>query len=215
MKNTLKYALLFYLTFQVVSANAQKKYLFSKDYWHKGQVELKSGEQIRGFIKYFLDTHVIMVKSPNNTLATYQSFQINHFEILDTLTKVKRFFHTLPFQNGSYKAQKVFFETLFIGNLSLLTREKIVNKPYISPTQPKSINQYYQVLEDNFFLVTNIGKIQQFEGLGTLSSVLGESMKNLEDFIIKNNLDLTQRKDFAFLIDYYDQKNRSESASAK
>lgn len=203
MKNLKLCILWILLIIQTQNLLAQKKYLFSKDYWHKGSVELKSGKQINGLIKYFLDENILMVKQEDNTLATLQSFQVLNFRITDSLTKVERNFITLKAKEFVPKTKFAFYETIFIGYVSLFSREKLESIASNSRTQPKLVNQKQLVFREDFFMLNQKGKFEKFEKLDRLAYFLEQDTKDLEVYIDEQKLDLEKRKDLKSLFNHF------------
>ncbi len=189
--------------FQSQYLTAQKKYLFSKDYWHKGNVELKSGQQVTGLIKYFMDKNILMVKQEDNTLITLQSFQVLKFRIFDSLTKVERDFITYPSKGLVPKTKFAFFEFIFVGHTSLFSREKVVLSPKRDLTQSKFTNLQQPTFEEDFFVLSSKGKFEKFDNLDRLAYFLEQSKQVLETYIKEQKLNLKKRKDLTLLFDYF------------
>ncbi|MDX2303435.1 MAG: hypothetical protein NW226_11575 [Microscillaceae bacterium] len=202
---------------QMHNLSAQKKLLFSRDYWHKGSATLKSGQTLAGLIKYHLDENVILIQGYDQKITAYSSAQINNFYIWDTLTRVQRNFFTLRTRDAAQSSYN-FYELLFQGQVSLLSREKTAFTPIKDPTQPKLVNQNEWSFKEDYFLLNAQGKIKTYHKLDTLGDVLRVEKKELQEFIQENDLNLESRKDFVFLIDHYNEvlslresKNREQN----
>jgi hypothetical protein len=198
-------SLIAFLVLIQINLLAQPKYLFSKDYWHYGEVQMASGKKMPGYIKYQLDDNVISFKNQAQGISTIASSKIKNFTIFDTLTKVNRRFCVLPVNQREFGTKSALFEVIYEGTISLVSREKIIDKPYRSTTQPKTVNQTYRGLEDDFYLVNERGKLKKFTNEQTLALVVKDDLKAIKDFIKSNQLNLQNRKDFATLISHYDQ----------
>ena len=139
---------------QFVSA---QKYLFSKNYWHRGEVILSNGQTFKGLLKYHLDYNIVELKTTDTQLKTFGSAQVAYFNIFDTLTKVDRTFYALQAKSLSGYAPYQFFELIGSRDFEMLTRENIVKKPHNKGLDLKGSGKYDLVLEDNFYFLLTAG----------------------------------------------------------
>ena len=201
----LKYiVIVFVLGIFAFEAQAQK---FSKDLWHRGEVDLTTGETVTGYVKYDLENDNLIYKN-GNTVRSYNATRVEAWQIVDEKTKQVRYFFTLPYSNdGSSYKKPTFFELLTEGEpYSLLAREKIVEQvenlydPYWFGG--RNIRVTMQV--DDYFLIDEKGDItfcsnEEDEAL----AVLDNKDNVLKKFIKVNKLDIVRREDMIQLIDYY------------
>ncbi len=199
----LKYAFLF-LGFLALEAQAQK---FSKDLWHRGEVDLTTGETVAGFVKYDLENDNLIYKN-GNRVRSYNATRVEAWQIADEKTKQVRYFFTLPYStDGSSYRKPTFFELLTEGEpYSLLAREKVVEQVenLYDPYWFGGRNIRVTVQVDDYYLIDENGNItfcsnEENEALATLDN----NDKVLKKFIKVNKLDIVRREDMIQLIDYY------------
>ena len=180
---------------------------FSKDLWHKGEVDLTSGETVRGYVKYDLDNDNLIYKN-GNTVRSYSATRVEAWQIVDDKTKQVRYFFTLPFStDGTSYKKPTFFELLSEGEpYSLLSREKIVDQVenLYDPYWFGGRNIRVTVQVDDYFLIDEKGDIafcsnEEDEAL----ALLDNKDKVLKKFIKVNKLDIVRREDMIQLVDYY------------
>ncbi|MGE0772732.1 MAG: hypothetical protein AB7K37_13530 [Cyclobacteriaceae bacterium] len=176
---------------------------FAFEYWHEGKLVLETGDTIRGYLKYNLQTDVLQVKN-TSTIDTYTARNTLYFEIFDQTVKRYRQFYSLPFAtSGAYKAP-VFFELVEEGKITLLCREAVEYRTYSS-------SFYYYgsysrlVLVNKYFLLKESGDIEAF--LGTRRNDWLDLMQNRADEIQRyartNRLDFDEKYDIAKIVAYY------------
>ncbi len=186
---------------QFVSA---QKFLFSKNYWHKGEITLTSGQTFAGFLKYHLDHNLVELKSADNQLTkTFGSVQVAHFSIFDTLTKIERTFYALQPKTLSGYAPYQFFELIGSGDSEMLTRERIVKKPHNKGLDLKGSGKYDLVLEDNFYFLDNDGKVRSCGKTDELIAFMDIPAADLKNYIKTNKINMHQRNDFMNLINHF------------
>lgn len=181
-----------------------QKYLFSKNYWHKGQIVLKSGRTYQGLVKYHLKYNLVELKTDNSAITkTFSSAQLEQFSIFDTLTKVERNFFALPVKTTSNYSPTLFFELIDEGDFAVLSREKIVMKPHNKGLDLKGSSKYDMVLEDEFYILDESGKVQSCNKPTELSSMMSIPFSELKNYIKANKINLHQRGDFMNLINHF------------
>jgi hypothetical protein len=182
---------------------------FSKDVWHDGEIELFSGETLRGKLKYDLETNSLQV-TLDGGLKSYSSFQVESFQFYDAVVKAPRSFYTLPYERSADYQSPVFFELLADGDaLSLLTRENIVQRM----TAPvgmwgwgmRPMGMSVPVVEDVFFVLDKdkekVVKLAEAKD-GLLGFMVGHT-EEMEHYIKKNRLQLNQREGLVLAINHY------------
>jgi hypothetical protein len=214
--NTLRLVFLALFFILLPNFTPAQKYLFSKNYWHKGQVVLKSGRTYSGLVKYHLKYNLVELKQEGKALTkTFSSTQLEQFSIFDTLTKVERNFYALPMKTASNYSPNFFFELIDEGDFSILSREQIIMKPHNKGLDLKGSGKYDLVLEDEFFILNEQGKVESCGKAMELSSKLSIPMRELKDYIKTNKINLRQRTDYMNVINHfgiytkkYDMKER-------
>jgi hypothetical protein len=193
---------LFCLNFQ---AEAQK---FSRDYWHQGEIDLGSGETIKGQVKYELERDNLVFQS-GNILRSYFAQAVDAWQIVDATNNQIRYFYTLPYSADGPNGYKkpTFFELLVEGNhLTLFSREQIVEKieNVYDPYWFSGRSVRVAVQEENYFFMDKEGNIQDAED--TLDGVLqfmSDQDKALRKFIKTNELKIERRSDMVQIVNYY------------
>jgi hypothetical protein len=185
-----------------------QKYLFSKNYWHKGEILLNSGQVFQGLIKYHLNHNLLELKTDDASLSkTFGSAQVEQFTIFDTLTKVERTFFALPTKTISGYSPAIFYELVESGDFEMLTREKVVMKPHNKGLDLKGTGKYDLVLEDDFYYLNEEGKAQSCGEVGTLASLIEISSVDLKQYIKSNKINMRQRTDFINLMNHFGGAN--------
>jgi hypothetical protein len=180
---------------------------FPHDYWHEGELTLFSGENLVGRIKYDLEKDNIQITlSSNGTVKTYSSRNVESFEFIDAVLRIRRSFFSLPFQKTAGYESPMFFELLTDGEVALLNREAVVVRSvpmYYGGMAPMFTN--VSVLIDNFyFLVKSEQKVIKFdEKRETILAVLGNKQDKISDYLKANKVNFSNRKDLMQLFDYY------------
>ncbi|MDX1904050.1 MAG: hypothetical protein SFU27_07825 [Thermonemataceae bacterium] len=193
------YLLFFFLgVFQNLSA---QKFLFSKDYWHEGEVRLVNGEVYQGLLKYNLEYDMLELKIQSKK-RVLSNVHIAHFSFKDTLTHRKRVFYALPFNQTSGVNRPTLFEVLTQGDVTLLTREKIIKKPANKGIGLKGSNQTIEILQERFYLLDKMGKIKPFKDLTQLANLSRLPITLLKNYVKQNNSDITQRSDMRYVVEF-------------
>lgn len=188
----------FWVNFQNLSA---QKFLFSKDYWHEGEVRLVTGEVYQGLLKYNLEYDMLELKAQSRN-RVLSHVHIAHFSFKDTLTQRERLFYALPFNQKGGINRPTLFEVLARGDITLLTRESIVKKPANKGIGLKGSNQTVEILQERFYLLDKTGRIKPFKDLAQLANLSKLSMGVLKSYIKQNNSDITQRSDMRYVVEF-------------
>ncbi|TAH18696.1 MAG: hypothetical protein EAZ08_10940 [Cytophagales bacterium] len=183
---------------------SSQKYLFSKNYWHQGEITLRNGQVLKGLIKYHLDYNLVELKTGEEQLTkTFGSVQVANFSIFDTLTKVGRTFYALQSKTLSGYSPYLFFELIDSGDFEILTREDIVKKPHNKGLDLKGTGKYDLVLEDDFYFLDTDSKVRSCGKVQELVSLMDIPATDLKKYIKTNKIDLRQRTDFMTLINHF------------
>jgi hypothetical protein len=181
-----------------------QKYLFSKNYWHRGEITLHTGQTFVGFVRYHLNHNLVELKSYKAQFTkTFGSAQIEQFSIFDTLTKVERTFYTLPSSTQLGQSRTIFFELIGNNDFEVLTREKVVMKPHNKGLDLKGSGKYDLVLEDDFYYLDTNGKARSCGQVEELASIIEIPFAELRQYIKTNKLNMRQRTDFMSLINHF------------
>lgn len=189
------------LTLANVPLTAQQ---FSSDIFHEGFVVNSDQDTIKGQIKYDMETNSLLVRTQGKmkSLSSQSAF---YFEIFDELQNNYRRFYALPFEvNYGYKVP-VFFEVVYEGKTSLLSREAIVQQTINSSSPYWGGATYTQLVVDyEYFFLDNKGEITLFSGKKKdLFYIFPRKQSELKDYIKKNKLDVNDRADLIRIMSFY------------
>lgn len=202
------FLLLFVLFVSVTGIQAQD---FSPDFWHNGEADLESGLFLKGKMKYSLDGDNLQIVE-GKVIKSYSAENVSAFEIMDVVTKRTRYFYSLPYKIERYQ-KRHFFELLSEGShLTLLTREKLVEKieneynPYWTAPYGTQVKRRI-IIEYDFFLMDKFGEIKQvnLRKVDTAISMMKDFKKKLIPFIDVNKLDFRDREDYMQIVNYYNR----------
>ncbi len=200
--------ILFYTFFLIVHCLIQTKaQTFPKDVWHEGEITLFSGETLTGLVKYNLETDNVQIRLGDGVVKSYGARTVESFEFLDAIVRIQRTFFTLPYQKMQGYETPTFFELLTDGKLALLNRETVVVQQvptygYMGVGMPFA---NISVLTDNYyFLVKTEQKVVKFyEKKVEIFALMQDKQAKIENYFIKNSVQLGRRKDLMTLVDFY------------
>lgn len=209
-----KHFLVLVLLFIPLHILPAQRFIFSKNYWHQGEITLKTGESFKGLLKYHLE-HDLVEFQIGNTTKTFGSTLLESFSFMDTLTKVERVFYSLPKKTpAGYKTYHL-YEVIGEGDFALLTREKVVMKPHNKGIDLKGTGKYDWVLEDSFYYLDKDGVVKQCSKVNDLASLLDVPSTDLKQYIKANKVNMTKRNDFMNMITYYSIYTKKFSIKSK
>ncbi len=206
MKKTVYF---FWLIFFSFALNAQE---FSLEKWHYGEIDLNSGETLKGFIRYNFKDNIV----DYNWGKTYRKFSarnLSAFQIKDTLTQQIRTFYTFLLPNLNQDLVPSFLELLVEGDISLLSRSFIKHKTrnyYNSSFSGLSVSSY-RALEHDFFIIKNHKKIIPLPiSPQDIINSFNHHKEKLETYRKKNRLKLSKKTDIIKIVNYYNALNRKQ-----
>jgi hypothetical protein len=176
---------------------------FSSDFWHDGFLITSKGDSLDGKLNYNMETNIVQVKK-NNRRTTFSSFKIFYFELYDQTVNNYRRFYTLPFAIKSDYKTPVIFELLYEGSISLLSRERIVQKS-VPSSNPYSTTTFVQnQLEYTFYFVDKKGNISYYNGKkNDLYTILTKNQSKVRKFIKDNKLRTDNIRDLVRITAFY------------
>jgi len=181
--------------------NAQR---FSSEVFHKGFIVTMQKDTLRGSLKYDMETNAVSIFK-NGKIKSFSSQKIAYFEMFDEIQKNYRRFYSLLFQvNYNYKAP-IFFELIYEGKTSLLTRERIIQQT-VTTTSPYwgGGTTTQLVIDYSFYFLNNKGEITHF--LGKRKDLLDKFPKksvHLRKYIKDNKLNVDERGDLIRIMAFY------------
>lgn len=178
---------------------------FSLEMWHDGKVVLESGDTLRGRVKYDLDNNAVRIVLPNKTEKTFTAHKAWYVEIFDENVNMYREFYALPYEIRPGYETMVYFEVLQKGEITLLSREKLVqrtvqNSPYNfyrnTYTFTDVAYQYFALKQGNELLDISTKRRD-------VLALLGKHEKEIKKFMKSNRLKMERRTDLIRTFAYY------------
>ncbi len=190
---------------------------FSQNYWHPGEVHLKDNERepIRGRIKYNLDSDQVQLTDAGNRMKTFHASQISFIQFDDQLERKTRYFFALPIQNADARYTRMqLFELLLEGPISLLSREKIVQRTqqYFDPFRPfPNTSVAHYVLEETFYLANEQGEIKEVgkrKGQQAWEAFPANAQEDMREYYEKQRINILFRDDMLRFVSYYNEQKK-------
>lgn len=177
---------------------------FSSEVYHDGFLVTIDGDTLRGSIKYDLETNVISLLDKGK-IKTYSSQKAFYFELFDNLQSNYRRFYSIPYTVSHGYKIPIFFELIFEGKVSLMSRESIVQQTVNTSTTYWGGGTVSRlVLLYDFYFMDQKGTITYFPGKrNDLFAIFPQKQKELKEYIKHNRLDVDIRKDLIKIIAFY------------
>lgn len=178
---------------------------FSLEMWHDGRVVLEAGDTLRGRVKYDLDNNAVRIALPNKTEKTFTAHKAWYVEIFDENVNIYREFYALPYEIRPGYETMVYFEVLQKGEITLLSRERIVQRTVQNSPYNFYGNTYtYTDVEYQYFV------LKQGNTLFDISTkrkdvleLLNKHEKEVKKFMKSNRLNTDRRTDLIRTFAYY------------
>jgi hypothetical protein len=184
-------------------ASAQQ---FSRDMVHKGEIDLSTGETLKGLIRYDLDKDNLIFQA-GSMVRSYFSTSVEAWQIQDALNNKIRYFYTIPFSvDGTSYKKPTFFELLYEGDaLTLLAREKIIERVenMHDPFWFGGRSMRVMMQEDNFYFMDSNGDVHACGDFESMMKFMRDQEKQVVKFIKANNLKIDRRSDMIQIVSYY------------
>lgn len=197
----MRYIFLFVLLLSTFHISAQT---FSYEVFHDGFMVTTERDTIKGDLKYDLDANILTVIHKGRT-KSFSSHKVFYFEIFDKILNNYRQFYSVPYTvNIGYKIP-VFFELVYEGKLSLLTREHIVAQT-VNNTSAYwgGGNSTRLVIEYSFYFMDSEGNITFFAGKKKeLLNFMNKKQSEIKKFIKDNKLDTDKLADLVRITAFY------------
>ena len=191
----------FVLFIAVLGLSAQQ---FSSEVFHEGFMVTTDKDTIKGDLKYDLDANILTVINKGRT-KSFSSHKVFYFEIFDKILNNYRQFYSIPYTvNVDYKIP-VFFELVYEGKLSLLTREHIVSQTV------NNTSAYWGggtasrlVIKYSYYFMDSEGNITFFNGKKKeLLTFMAKKQSDIKKFIKENKLDTDEMADLVRITAFY------------
>lgn len=182
---------------------------FSQNYWHSGEVHLKgeNSAPVIGDLQYKLESDQIQLVVGNNRVKTFHASQISYVKFTDKLEGRLRHFFALPITDKQGYTRYQLFELLIEGEVSLLSRERIATRTQqtLDPFRPYGSNFTTQVLEDDFYLADNEGKIRQVSRRKNQPAwqAFPDMRKEMKTYFENEKIDVLYREEMFKMVSHY------------
>jgi hypothetical protein len=177
-----------------------------------GRVFLKSGEQVEGLVQPNLDHNYLLVKLPDGTRA-YNAWQVEAYILFDPFAGRFLTYYSLPYQHRGKKAD-TFFELVQEGTLTLLNREadRVQDNPaaqvfpamgYVGPAA------WQRAKTEAFYVLGPADEVTRYYGgRKELLKMMPDHAEQVNHYIARHKLNLTEREDLKLVFSYYDALQR-------
>jgi hypothetical protein len=179
---------------------------FPSDIWHEGKVVLIDNQELKGLVKYDLETDIVQVND-EKTISTFSSKKILYFEIFDESVDSYRQFYALPFTVSPGYKTPILFEVLHEGRpLSLLAREAVTTETVPQYSYYWGRNNFYsryKLIYEFYFFSEKMGIRRYTMKKRELLDLMGRKSSEVRKFINDNNLRVDRRRDLERITAYY------------
>jgi hypothetical protein len=205
MRRMGKYSVFLFFLFSLLASGSSYAQYFPSEYWHDGWIVNDDADTLRGEIKYDLPNDLVQVRN-RDRINTFSSRKIVYIEFYDKTTENYRQFYSLPYAvNYDYKVPML-FELLYEGELSLLTRESIVQEtvPSVQSYSFSGYNQTRQRLDYSFYFLDKKGNIRLYNGKKPeLQDAMRDRWSEVKPFMKKNHLSPDKIRDLVRIVAFY------------
>lgn len=185
----------------VFSLSAQR---FSSEVFHEGFLVTTDKDTISGNLRYDLDANILTVVDRGKT-KSFSSHKVFYFEIFDKILNNYRQFYSIPFNvNIDYKIP-VFFELVYEGKISLLTREQLITQTINATSAYWGGGASSQlVIRYSYYFLDSNGNITFFNGKKKdLLFYMRKKQEDVRKFIKDNRLDTDEIPDLVRITAFY------------
>jgi hypothetical protein len=168
--------------------------------WDQGVIHLNDGNIIRGKLHYNLEKDLVLLENQGRVMA-FTAEKISGFTFYDHLLSAQRYFISVTPENVSTN-KKIIFEIVMPGKLTLLRLQK--SRSGNDGYYDDEIQQFmgYSSGFTYFFLYKNkVHRLRNFKK--QYISIAGESMKEIKEYILHNNLKYTRIPHQVKLINFF------------
>jgi hypothetical protein len=202
------------LFFFIILASFQVKsqVLTNSSPWFDGSIRLNNNQILTGEMYINFD-HNVLVMRRENLMKAYSAYMIHSFSFYDRQMELERIFQTCRLQGVSKNPGDYFLEVVALGEITMYRRERIVGIPFQMNPYLFSRNSQTLALNDNFtYYLEHQDKMIKIKNFKRQIRVIAADYYNeIEVFIRKRHLNLTQARDQLKVVCYYNSlKNNSQ-----
>ncbi len=197
--------------FTILFAASLSAQEFSQNYWHDGEVYLKnnSKEPLIGSLQYKLESDQIQLIVGKNRMKTFHASQLSYVKFTDKLEGTFRHFFALPITDQQGYQRMQLFELLIEGQVSLLSREKIVNRvQHVNdPFRPYGANYTTTILEETYYLADLKGEIKEVSRRKSEPAwqAFPDLKAEMKTYFEQEKIDVLYRDEMFKLVTYYNR----------
>ena len=191
----------------------------SVDVWHKGSIVLKTGDTLKGDLKYDAEENILQYRY-SNKMITLSPNKITSFFFFDKLLKSNRYFKSLEYSPYSSYKPEMFFEVLVLGQMTLLAREfityevRMINDPFMTSDPYYNLYQnsasnyrHRRVVNYNFYFFDSQSKksnvVQYKERKRDLYKIMSKKHDEIKSYIKEQKIMYNTRKGLMVITEYY------------
>lgn len=175
---------------------------FPSQIWHSGYVVDLQADTVKGKVKYDMETNSVQV-DVGNKIMSFSSHNTRYVRIFDQVADNYREFYSIPYRLKSQYRTKVFFEVLYEGPLSLLSREEITQET-VPSTSIYGSAYVRERLSYSFYFLDNKGNITFYNGKRSdLYIIMGKKQKQIKEFVKTNRLKTDELRDLVRITAFY------------
>ncbi len=175
---------------------------FPSQIWHKGFVVSQEGDTISGKVKYDMETNSVQVNMEFQ-MVSLSSHNTLYFKIYDKTVGNYREFYSIPYEIKPQYRTRIFFELLYEGPLTLLSREEITQET-VPSTSIYGSSYVREKLTHNFYFLDNKGNIAYFSGKkNDLFMIMAKKERKIKDFMKNNRLKSDEVRDLIRVTAFY------------
>jgi hypothetical protein len=201
----IRFCLLLWLCLPMNINRVQAQAAAINDNWYRGSVILAEGDTLIGDLHYDLQNNLVQVNA-RNSIKAYSARQVWSFSFYDPDLMTDRQFYSLPYTvESNYKAP-VLFELLSEGEVSLLSRERLVteNVPQYGYGGFGNYSYLRTRIRRDYFLGFASGNIKSYSGAKKdLLYLLKDKSGEVKKFANAHRLRYDDKRDLIQIINYY------------
>ncbi len=176
---------------------------FSTEVWHDGFIVTSNKDTLRGQVKYNMEANSVQFYN-REVVRTYSSYQVFYLNIYDEVLENYREFYTIPYKLKTDYETPVIFELLYEGELSLLSREALVQETVPTGAGFYSGSLVRDRLRQYFYFVDKKGKMYTFSGKkGDLFTIMAKKQRKVKEFVKQNRLKTDSSRDLVRITAFY------------
>lgn len=184
---------------------------FSSELWHKGFLVHEEGDTLTGELKYNLETDLLQLKV-NEVIKTYTARNVLYFQLFDENFGSYRDFYSLPYATSPNYETLLFFEVLSEGDLTLLSRERVITETVNQMNNSfNSMTYNRRRIVYDYYFVQNKEKIVDYtKKKKDLVKLMQRRGQEVKAFMKEKRIDADRRSDLIEVTSFYNSLIREQ-----